>query len=73
MKSKKTRTYCPKCLEKLGVINDFDHLQELEDLGRFPRRSGPKTWDADQFDKWYMLVTGVRPPKVKCKCRSRRR
>ena len=33
MKAKRMRTYCPKCLENLGVLNDYDHLQELEDLG----------------------------------------
>ncbi len=71
MKANQKRTYCPKCLKKLGVLNDFDHLQELEDLGRFPRRSGPTTWDAVQFDKWYMQRVGVRPPKFKCNCQSR--
>lgn len=68
MKIRKKRTYCHDCLERVGILNADETLQFLEDKGTFPCRIGPQRWDADQIDKWFKCVTGLRPPKVKCKC-----
>lgn len=68
MKSKKQRTYCLSCLERLGILNTDKTLQFLEDKGTFPRRVGRQRRDAKQIDQWYWFATRVRPPKIKCKC-----
>ena len=62
------RAYCPKCLEKLGVLNSPDHLKVLEAEGKFPRRVASLMWDADEVDGWFQFFTGSRPPRPACDC-----
>ncbi len=67
MKDSLTRTYCPRCLRWLGIMNSPDHLKHLEEMGLFPRRTGPSKWDADEIDRWFVLNTGIQPPIVICR------
>ena len=61
------RIYCPRCLLELGIQNSPAHLVVLEELGKFPRRIAPLSWDAEQVDKWLIGMTGIKPTSPDCR------